>query len=313
MKSLPARPPVRARWSLLISLAGASAVLLACGGGKNGTGGEVAAKVNKDEISAAQVGFLLVQQRNLRPDQMDAAGRQILDRLVEQQLTVQKATEQKLESLAGVQLALELARREVLSRAYLERVGEGAPKPTPEEIKKYYDEKPALFSERRIYNLQEISIEARPDQMPEIRERLTASKNTNEFVDYLKAAGLRFAGNQAVRAAEQLPFNTLDAIAKMKDGQAMVVPTPTGAQVVVLAGSRSQPVSEEQARPSIEQFLLTERRRKLIEDDMKALRASAKIEYQGKFANAAGAAASMPAPQASGLTSGDINKGPATK
>jgi hypothetical protein len=31
-----------------------------------------------------------------------------------------------------------------------------------------------------------------------------------------------------------------------------------GAQVVVLAGSRSQPVNEEQARPAIEQYLLTD-------------------------------------------------------
>jgi EpsD family peptidyl-prolyl cis-trans isomerase len=259
--------------------------LSACGGGQGG--GEAAARVNKDDIGQAHVNFLVAQQRNLRPEQADAAARQILDRLVEQQLALQKAAELKLESQPGVQIALDLARRDVLARAYLERTGEAAPKPTPEDIKKYYDAKPALFSERRIYNLQEIGIEARPEQMAEIRERLTAAKNTNEFVDYLKSAGLRFAGNQAVRAAEQLPLNTLEAIAKMKDGQAMVVPTPTGAQVVVLASSRSQPVSEEQARPSIEQYLLTERRRKLVEDDMKALRAAAKIEYLGKFAGAA--------------------------
>ena len=48
------------------------------------------------------------------------------------------------------------------------------------------------------------------------------------------------------------------------------MPTPNGVQVVVLAGSRSQPVSEEQARPAIEQFLLNERKRKLVEDDLKA-------------------------------------------
>ncbi len=313
MKSLSPRFFACARLGLPVLAVVAAAALTGCGAKKDGPAGEVAVKVNKDEINVGQVNFLLAQQRNLRPDQTDAAGRQILDRLVDQQLAVRKALDQKLDAEPGVQMALELARREVLGRAYVERLGEAAPKPTPEEIKKYYNDKPALFSERRIYNLQEIGIEARAEQLPEIRERLAAAKNTNEFVDYLKSSGIRFAGNQAVRAAEQLPFNTLDAIAKMKDGQAMIVPTPTGAQVVVLAGSRSQPVSEEQARPSIEQFLLTERRRKLVDEDMKAMRAAAKIEYQGKFATAAGAAASMPAPPASGLTSGDINKGPATK
>ena len=47
--------------------------------------------------------------------------------------------------------------------------------------------------------------------------------------------------------------------------------------VVVLAGSRSQPVGEEQARPAIEQFLLNDRKRKLIEDDVKAMRGAAKV------------------------------------
>jgi len=311
MKSLSVRPSDLARLTLPIVAFAAAALLSGCGGGKAG-GGEAAAKVNRDEISQAQVNFLLAQQRNLRPEQTEGAARQIVDRLVEQQLAIQKAAELKLENEPGVQIALELARREVLSRAYIERTGEAAAKPTPEDIKKYYDDKPALFSERRIYNLQEIAIEARPEQMAEIRERLTAAKNTNEFVEYLKSAGLRFAGNQAVRAAEQLPANTLQAIANMKDGQAMVVPTASGAQVVVLAGSRTQPVTAEQAGPSIEQFLLAERRRKLVEDDMKALRAAAKIEYLGKFAGPA-PAASAAAPTASGLSSGDINKGMATK
>lgn len=300
MKLLPTRLSASARLAWPVAALATVVLLSGCGGGKGGS--EAVARVNKDDISQAHVNFLVAQQRNLRPEQTDAAARQILDRLVEQQLTLQKAAELKLESQPGVQIALDLARREVLSRAYLERTGEAAPKPTPEEIKKYYDTKPALFSERRIYNLQEIGIEARPEQLAEIRERLAAAKNTNDFVDYLKSAGLRFAGNQAVRAAEQLPLNTLEAIAKMKDGQAMVVPTPTGAQVVVLAGSRSQPVTEEQARPSIEQFLLTERRRKLVEDDMKALRAAAKIEYLGKFAGAA------PAQPASGSPGGAAGK-----
>ena len=67
-------------------------------------------------------------------------------------------------------------------------------------------------------------------------------------------------------------------------------------QVVVLAGSRSQPVSEEQARPAIEQFLLNERKRKLVEEDMKAMRAAAKIEYVGKFAEGAASAPAAAAP-----------------
>lgn len=285
-------PALARRWIPLVAVATA-ALLVGCGEKKDKVASQTAAKVNKDEITVQQINFLLQQQRNLRPEQMDVASKQILDRLVEQQLALQKVDELKLDRDPRVVQQMEAARREILARAYIEKVGEAAPKPTAEEIKKYYDDKPELFRERRVYSIQEIAIEARPDQVQELRDKLGAAKNINEFVDYLKAAGLRFSGNQAVRAAEQLPFNTLEAMARMKDGQTMVVPSPTGVQVIVLAGSREQPANEEQSRPAIEQFLLNERKRKLVEEDMKALRAAAKIEFVGKFAESA---APAPAP-----------------
>ncbi len=313
--------PARRRGpQLVLALLAAAALLAACGEKKDAAASQTAAKVNKDEVTVHQINFVLQQQRNLRPEQAEAASKQVLERLIDQQLALQKAEETKLDRDPRVMQQLEAARREVIARAYLEKVGEAAPKPTPEEIKKYYDEKPALFSQRRIYQIQEIGIEATPDKLPELREKLGSAKNINEFVEYLKTSGLRFSGNQAVRAAEQLPLNSLDALSKMKDGQAMLVPTPQGVQVVVLAGSRMQPVTEEQARPAIEQFLVNERRRKLVEDDVKAMRAAAKIEYVGKFAQSApapGAAATpgAPAPTAApaaasgALSSTDISKG----
>ncbi|MCW5612223.1 MAG: EpsD family peptidyl-prolyl cis-trans isomerase [Rubrivivax sp.] len=310
----------------LVAAVVATLALAGCGDKKEKVASQTAAKVNKDEVTVHQINFVLQQQRNLRPEQTDAATKQILERLIDQQLAVQKADELKLDRNPQVVQQLEAARREILARAYVEKIGEAAPKPTPEEIAKYYAEKPALFAERRIYSIQEIGIEAKPDQVPMLRERLAASKNINEFVDYLRANDFRFAGNQAVRAAEQLPLNSLDAFARMRDGQAMVVPTPNGLQVVVLAGSRLQPVGEEQARPAIEQFLLNDRKRKLVEEDMKSMRAASKIEYVGRFAELAASApanpaAAAPAPQpaapapagasapAGGLTGSDISKG----
>ena len=317
LSMLDAAPKAR-RW-LALGAALAAVALVGCGEKKDKAASQTAAKVNKDEITVHQINFVLQQQRNLKPEQTEAASKQILERLVDQQLALQKADDLKLDRDPRVVQQLEAARREVLARAYVERVGEAAPKPTPEEIKKYYAEKPALFSDRRIYSIQEIAIEAKPEQQAELRDKLAASKNINEFVEFLKAKEYRFNGNQAVRAAEQLPLNSLESFSKMKDGQAAIVPAANGVQVIVLAGSRSQPVNEEQARPAIEQFLLNDRKRKLIEDDMKAARSGAKIEYVGKFAQAASGAAATPAaasapvaspaPAASGLSASDISKG----
>lgn len=285
------------RWPLVaVAVLSAAAALAGCGEKKDKGASQTAAKVNKDEITVHQINFVLQQQRGLKPEQADAASKQILERLIDQQLALQKADDQKIDRDPRVVQQLEAARREILARAYVEKIGEAAPKPTAEDIKKYYDEKPALFAQRRIYNLQEIIVEAKPEQANELREKLSGAKNINEFVEYLKSKDYKFAGNSAVRAAEQLPLQSLDAFGRMKDGQAMMLPNPNGFQVVVVAGTRSQPLSEDQARPVIEQYLLNERKRKLAEDDIKALRSAAKIEYVGKFAEGAASAAATSAP-----------------
>ena len=70
-------------------------------------------------------------------------------------------------------------------------------------------------------------------------------------------------------------------------------------QVIVLASSRSQPVNEDQAKPAIEQYLLNDRKRKLMEEAVKTLRGAAKVEYIGKFVPGAGAAPASAASAAS--------------
>ncbi|MFN3861667.1 MAG: EpsD family peptidyl-prolyl cis-trans isomerase [Roseateles sp.] len=302
----------------LIAAVAVAALLTACGGGKGEKASQTAAKVNKEEITVHQINFVLQRQPNLKPEQAEAASRQVLERLIDQELAVQKAQEQKLDRDPRVVQQIEAAKREIIARAFVERVGEGAAKPTNEEIAKYYADKPALFKDRRIYSLQELQIEAKPEQVPMLREKLAAAKTLSEFVEYLKANDIRFAGNQAVRAAEQLPLASLDSIARMKDGESIVTQTPNGMTVLTLVGSRSQPVDEARARPAIEAFLLNQRKAELVQKELKALRESSKIEYVGKFAQAAGAAASAPdapivapepAPAASGLDPASISKG----
>lgn len=315
------------RASLLAAVA-AAALLAACGGDKGGDkASQTAAKVNKEEITVHQINFVLQRQPGLKAEQAEAASRQVLERLIDQELAVQKAQEQKIDRDPRVVQQIEAARREIIARAYVERVGESATKPTAEEIAKYYAEKPALFKDRRIYSLQELQIEAKPEQFEGIRTKLTSSKDLNEFVEYLKANDIRFNGSQAVRTAEQLPLASLDAIAKMKDGQSVLSSGPSGLTVLTLAGSRSQPVDETRARPAIEAFLLNQRKAELVQKDIKALREGSKIEYVGKFAEPAPAGASAPAatavpatteasspvaapaPAASGLDAASISKG----
>ena len=304
----------------LAALTLTAAMLLAgCGGGSGEKASQTAAKVNREEITVHQINFMLQRMPAPKPEQVEAVSRQVLERLIEQALAVQKAEDMKLDRDPRVVQQIEAAKREILARAYIERLGESVAKPSAEEIAKYYNENPALFKERRVYNLQEVTIEVAPDQVAEVRAKLAGAKSLPDFVEQLKSSGRRFQISQAVRSAEQLPLASLDAIARMRDGETLFSQVAGGVQVLYLAGSRQQPMDEAAARPVIEQFLLNRARAERAGKEIKALREAAKIEYVGKFAaapasapqaGAAPASAAQPAgPAASGLDAGTISKG----
>lgn len=291
----------RLRASIALSAIATATLLAACGGGGEGDkkgSTQVAAKVNSGEISVHQVNFVLQRQPGLKPEQAQAVSRRVLDGLVDQELAVQQAVEQKLDRDPRIVSAIEAARRDILARAYADRVAEGATAPTAEDVKAYYDSKPALFSKRRIYGLQEFNIEATADQKAALQAKIPSLRTAEELAGALKGANIRFAARSVSQAPENIPMGFLDQLAKLNEGQWVVVATPTGLNAALVASAKPAPVTEEAAKKAIEQFILSDRKRKLVADGIKQLRGSAKIEYVGQFAAAASAPADAAAVEA---------------
>lgn len=265
--------------------------------------GEVAAQVNRETISAQQLELLLKRQPGLKPEQADALGRQLLERLIDQELAVQAAEQLQLDREPAVQLQLDAARREVLARIYAERLAAELSPPSAQEIERFYGEQPQFFAERRIYRLQELLIEAEPAQRAALREQLGRAKNLGEFIEQLRAENRRVGINQSLRTPEQLPPATLSAVLNLQDGQYTVTETPAALLVLLRAGSQPATLELEQARPLIEQMLLARRRAERLQSELRRLRETARIEYRGRFAAPppVGAAASAPAGSASSV------------
>lgn len=278
----------RRYWSARALVVTAGIVLAACGGSRDADrpASQTAAKVNSEEITVHQINALLAQQRLAPGEASEVASRRQLERLIDQELTIQKAAEMKVEREPRVVQALEAARRDIIARAYAEKISDTAVKPTPAEVKAYYQSHPALFAERRVYQLQEFAIEAPVSQADALRAKVKAAKSAQDFAQQLNADGFKFATNRAVRAAEHLPMTLLPELNRMTEGQGLLVATGSRVNVTYIVAARSQPVSEDRAAVLIEQFLLNERRRKLVNEDLKSLRAVAKIEYVGPFAGA---------------------------
>lgn len=270
-------------------------LLAGCGKEKAGDPTQVAAKVNKGEISVHQVQHALQRQPRLVAAQPQTAARRVLDSLIEQELAAQAARSDGLETDPAVVQAMEAAKREVLARAFQDRLAGKAVSASSDEVDAYFDSRPALFSERRLYTLQEFALDVQDDEAPRIQAALKDAKGVEVIGTALSKAGLRFRARQLAQAAEDLPMGVLESVAKLAVGESALIQQPGGARVYVILQAQPAPVNRAMSKGAIEAYLLADRKRVLVAQEMKALRERAQIVYQGTFAptvSAASAAAS---------------------
>jgi EpsD family peptidyl-prolyl cis-trans isomerase len=262
---------------------------------------QVAAKVNSEEITVHQVNNILARNPNIRPEAAARAKREIVERLVDQELARQRAIEKKLDRSPQVVQAIEAARSEILARAYLQQVAAAQAKPTPEEVKKYYAEHPELFSQRRLYVLEEIALAPAEGIAKELRQKVAKARSMQEIGEWLKGREIQYVVNRGGRAAEQIPLEMLPRLNKMKDGEIQVLEIGERLNVVRVVATKPAPVDEATAAPRIQQFLYNKRSSEIVAEEMKRLKGDAKIEYVGEFADGAPAKQVQPveAPKAS--------------
>jgi EpsD family peptidyl-prolyl cis-trans isomerase len=292
----------RARIGAVALAAVAAALLAACGQKKDvapgDAGSEAVAKVNGEELTAAQLTIALQKQRGMRPDAGEAASKDTLDQLINEQIVAQKAITAKLDKDPKVIAQIEAARRDILARRFIESAADTTGKPADDAVRKFYDSRPALFAQRKVYTLQRLDIQAPEERRTEVDAHVQSLKTSAELTDWLKAQKLQVTTRQEQHASEELPPNVLEKLSTMKDGESMVVPSQMGVSALTLVSSASAPKTLADARPAIEQFLGNQGRREFLMNLQKTIRDGAKVEYLGRFAalTPAGGDAATPVP-----------------
>lgn len=230
----------------------------------------VVAKVNGLEIFAAE-----------------APTAQALERVIDRELLVQKALEAGLERDPRVAARVEAARRRVLAQAWLERLQDDArpasdaARPARDEVREFYARNPALFAERRIYRLRELSVAGPPALVEALRAEAERAGSLEALADWLRRRNVGAELARSVRPAEELPLAALPRLSRMRPGEIAVFEAPEGATVIELARAEEAPLTEAQAAPLIEKFLAGRRRLELAAAEVRKLRESASIQYVG--------------------------------
>jgi EpsD family peptidyl-prolyl cis-trans isomerase len=276
---------------------------------------QVAAKVGSDEISVHQINEALTHSttQGATKQEINAISRSVLEKLIDQQLALNQAIDAKLNRSPEVVTQIESSRREILAAAWIKQLANTLPRPTEAETRQYFTEHPYLFSQRRVFHVQEIVVPTQSAQntptgqnaqpgalattgaaaIPGIagiadvlRDYATNGKSLQDAAAWLKSREVAFTGGETTRAAEQIPLETLPQIAALKDGQTTVVETPTTLTLMRLVSSDTAPVAESQALPRIAQFMMNQRITNAVAANLKEMRSTTKVQYLGEFAAA---------------------------
>lgn len=240
-------------------------------------GSQVIATVGGDEITVHQLKFATSQ------DPMKVLGESdriaLTEQLIDRQLMAQQALANKLDRQPEFVMRLEEARVQMLAAAYAEHVARRNP-PTRdigEDVAKYHSAHPALFEQRRVYTLREITIPADSPALPGAQERLQRKEDLESVIRWLKQQPGLFSDQLSVRPAENLPVEVADKLLAVKTGETIAFRLPRALVVYQVRSAESSPRKWNAAKPMIERYLKAEREKALVQTELKRLRAAAQI------------------------------------
>ncbi|KPC51816.1 hypothetical protein WG78_15135 [Amantichitinum ursilacus] len=254
---------------------------------------QVLARVNDAEITVHQLNYVLARQPNASDDQKQ----QVLDKLIDQELLVQKAEKLKLDRDPAVLQSIEQSRRQVLAQAAAEREFGRPAEPSQTQIDDFYNKNPNLFAQRKVYDLEVFAVKT-SDVKDDLRKELNDSKSAADTQQILQTHNIQFQHSTTQRAADQLPLNALPQFAAMNPGDISIMPQGDATMLLQLKQATPAPVAEKDASKIIARYLQSDAARTTAADHLKNLRGGAKIEYVKRFA-------SEPASVASGESADD--------
>ncbi|ARU32541.1 peptidyl-prolyl cis-trans isomerase, EpsD family [Sulfuriferula sp. AH1] len=264
----------------LVTVLLSAALLAGCGhSDAEGSKSQVAARIDGKEITIHEVNQYLSRMEHVQgpPEQIR---RRATDAVIDQNLLLQAAKRAKIDRDPDVLQSLLASNKDILIDAYLARQITQPSPPTAAAILAYYQAHPALFAERKLYQLDQLDIQANQEQQKNLLAALRDSATVEDFIKWLKTQRIPFDDIPTVKAPEDMSAQERAAFLTVKVGEATIMnQNPDGIGITVLTATQPQPLSLDNARIKISRILTAEARQKEIAMLIQTYRRQAKIEY----------------------------------
>lgn len=239
--------------------------------------GQALASVDGEEITVMQLNEEL-QRANIQPAQQDAAKKQLLEALIDRQILEGQALKENMDRDPKVVQAVERAKSMILAQAYLSKHAGNAARPSRAEVEDYYNKNPQFFADRKLFNMNQVAIQAR-DFNDDVKAAADNAKSLDELAAWLDERKVKYGRAQLARAGTDMPAEMLGKLTTMERGKIFIVKEGDRANFMAINEVKEAPVTLDASSTQIEQFLFAQRNKEAAEAEIKRLRATAKVEY----------------------------------
>jgi len=292
---------MRLNWGYaLIPLA--CVALMACHPGAKAKGkaptGQVVATVDGDEITTrelrAELGDMTFPDAKSRKLAEQAA----LEGIISRKLLAKAAIEAELDKTPDFAVQKERANELLLAQALQKKLLTDAPPPTREEATSFVNLHPDLFSERKIYTVDQIRI-ARPTDPATLRD-FEPLKTMEDIEKLLIAKKIEYQRATTKIDALAIDPRLIDQIIKLPPGEVFVVPGPDGVLINRIEGAQTTPFAGEPAIQRALAILKQQRNQDALSRQFTDIqkKAAGKIQFNKAYQPAPPPAAVKPGPPA---------------
>ena len=270
---------VNTRTVLIGLMIGFAFVLAACDSNepKERKTGQALVSVNGKEVTMLQLNEE-IKRANIRPDQYEAASKQLLESLIVRQLILDEAVRNKLDRTPDVMQARDRANAQVIAQAYMQGIVSKVAKPSQDEINEYFQKHPELFSQRKQFDLITVRV-ATKDISNELKATIDAAKSVDQVVTWLDKNKVQYVRSLASRSNTDLPPQLAKMLQEKSKDTIFIINEQENSLLISVNAIKNSPITLAVAAPQIERFLLNQKYKEASDAEVARLRAAAKIEY----------------------------------
>ena len=238
-----------------------------------------AMKVNGQAISAAEVAAQLQQYQGMPAEQKASVTKKMLASLADSEMLRQAALTAGLDQEPTLRIRLNATQRLILANAYIEKTMSAVAVPSESEIKTHYDQNPDRYANRKVFDLQEISLDATPEQVAAIHAKLAEKPPLQVLMAWIHAQQMQPFAQHLVAPAEKVLAPVLENLVKAEKGETLAMANKDRLVLLHINDIQIQPLPIADATPLIREQLLEARKATTMETMLKQLREKTQIEY----------------------------------